>query len=175
MEAKIHEIEYFPTIPSQIFSKYETIQHLTVVSTYQQRHLYDYEDYDSYYDKTFHIELVSSVAIDNRTGHIYIIDVGKGILVFTEYGEYISTIRHLDAPSGILIHKEFLYITDQKLHAIVKFSLHQERILSRAGKYGSGRKELYFPSQLAISPTQCIYVADSHNHRLQILSCDLVF
>ena len=48
-------------------------------------------------------------------------------------------------------------------------------MVKKVGKIGSGREEFRYPRQLAISPNQHLYVADSHNNRLQIMTTDLEF
>ena len=48
-------------------------------------------------------------------------------------------------------------------------------MIKKVGKIGSGREEFRYPTQLAISPNQRLYVTDTYNDRLQILTTKLEF
>ena len=48
-------------------------------------------------------------------------------------------------------------------------------MINKVGKIGSGGREFRYPTQLAISPNQRLYVTDTYNDRLQILTTKLEF
>ena len=85
------------------------------------------------------------------------------------------THRHLYTPYGILIQQDNIYVTNLFRQAIILFKLPDLTMMKRVGKEGSGNEEFDTPRQLAISPNQLLYVADTGNNRLQILSTSLVF
>ena len=118
------------------------------------------------------------VSVELESGHIYVSDWGNSrIQIFSQTGDYLNQFSHqyLKSPQGILIHLENIYVTDTHQHAIFLFKLPDLTIVKRVGKEGSGKKEFNEPRQLAISPNQHLYVADTYNNRLQVLSANLAF
>ena len=98
------------------------------------------------------------------------------IQIFSQTGDYLNQFRHqnLYSPCGILIHQDNIYVTDL-YHAIFLFKLPDLTMIKRVGKKGFGNEEFNYPRQLAISPNQLHYMADTNNNRLQILSANLTF
>ena len=120
----------------------------------------------------------SGVSIDTESGHIYVVDISnKRIQIFSETGDHLNQFghQHLIRPWGILIHQDSIYVTDTNQHAIFLFKLPELTMVKRVGERGSGNEEFNYPRQLAISPNQHLYVADTNNNRIQILSKDLAF
>ena len=118
------------------------------------------------------------VSIEAESGHIYVAEWGNGrIQIFSETGEYLNKFRHehLKYPWGILIHLDSIYVTDSHYNAIFLFRLSDLSMIKQVGKKGSGSEEFISPRQLAISPSQELYVPDQCNNRLQILSTNLDF
>ena len=118
------------------------------------------------------------VSIELELGHIYVADRGNSrIQIFSQKGDYLNQFshQHLKSPCGILIHLDNIYVTDTDQPAIFLFKLPDLTMVKRVGKRGSGKKEFNEPRQLAISPNQHLYVADTYNNRLQILSANLAF
>ena len=118
------------------------------------------------------------VSIELESGHIYVADMlNHRIQIFSQTGDCLNQFshQHLKSPCGILIHLDNIYVTDTKQHAIFLFKLPDLTMIKRVGKRGSGNKGFNYPRQLAISPNQHLYVADTDNHRLQILSANLSF
>ena len=97
------------------------------------------------------------------------------ILIFSRNGDFIRYFgrKHLLSPWGILIHQDSIYVTDIDHHAIFRFRLPDLKMIKRFGGFGSGREQFYHPSQLAISPSHDLYVTDTYNHRLHIITTDL--
>ena len=118
------------------------------------------------------------VSIELESGHIYVADMrNHRIQIFSQTGDCLNQFshQHLKSPYGILIHLDNIYVTDTIQHAIFLFKLPDLTMIKRVGKRGSGNEEFNYPRQLAISPNQHLYVADTDNHRLQILSANLSF
>ena len=116
------------------------------------------------------------VSIELESGHIYVADCfNNKIQIFSQTGDYLNQLRHqhLIKPHGILIHQDSIYVTETFYHAIFLFKLSDLTMIKRVGKRGTGNEEFNYPSQLAISPNQLLYVADQYNDRLQILSANL--
>ena len=118
------------------------------------------------------------VSISEDTGHIYVSDFGNNrIQIFSEKGRFLNLFGDsvLSLPYGILVHGDSVYVTDYNHCALFNFSLSDFSLIERVGKKGSGKEEFRSPRQLAISPHQLLYVADTDNNRIQILSCNLTF
>ena len=124
------------------------------------------------------LHLPQSVSIELESGHIYVADTSNSrIQIFSQTGDCLNQFshQHLKSPCGILIHLDNIYVTDTYRHAIFQFKLPDLTMIKRVGKEGSGNEEFNSPRQLAISPNQHLHVADTDNHRLQILSANLSF
>ena len=120
----------------------------------------------------------SGVSIEAESGHIYVAEWSNGLIqIFSETGEYLNQFRHEHQkyPWGILIHLDSIYVTDSHYNAIFLFRLSDVSMIKQLGKKGSGSEEFISPRQLAISPSQELYVPDQSNNRLQILSTNLYF
>ena len=118
------------------------------------------------------------LAVDPVSEYIYIVDNNnRRIQIFSQTGDYLNelTSTHLEKPWGILIHKDNIYVTDCRHNTILQFHLPSLTLVKRVGKEGSGKKHFNYPSQLAISPDQHIYIADQRNHRIQIMTTSLSF
>ena len=117
------------------------------------------------------------VAIELESGDIYVPDLNNSrIQIFSQKGEYLNQYTHqsLTCPYGILIHQDKIYVTDL-YHTIFLLKLPDLTMIKRVRKEGSGNKEFNKQRQLAISPNQLLYVADTKNNRLQIMCTNLVF
>ena len=118
------------------------------------------------------------VSVQTKSRNIYVADMDNNrIQIFSETGDYLSQFgqQYLNKPYGILIHLDDVYVTDMGHHSIFLFKLPELRMIKRVGKRGSGIEEFNFPSQLAISPNQHLYIPDDSNHIIQILSTNLAF
>ena len=118
------------------------------------------------------------VSIETESRDIYVADMYNcRIQIFSETGNYLNQFghQHLYKPWGILVYLDSIYITDIGHHAIFLYKLPDIIRLKQVGNVGSGNEEFNYPSQLAISPNQHLYVPDQCNDRIQILSTDLDF
>jgi DNA-binding beta-propeller fold protein YncE len=128
------------------------------------------------------------LALDSA-GFLYEVDAAnRRIQKFTRAGEFITTwgdfgeeAGEFRAPSGVAVDSAGnVFVTDSQLHRIQKFSknaadpLKYDHVWSR-GSEGSGAEQFLAPSGVAVDSTGKIYVTDSNNRRVQILSTDGAF
>lgn len=128
------------------------------------------------------------LALDSA-GFLYEVDgANRRIQKFTRAGDFITTWGDFGdedgefrTPSGIAVDSAGnVFVTDAQLHRVQKFSknaadpLQYDHIWSR-GSEGSGAEQFLAPSGVAVDSTGKIYVTDSNNRRVQILSTDGAF
>ena len=120
------------------------------------------------------------VAIDENTNMIYVAE-GFGshrVSIFSETGAFINTFSHEDmiAPWGIAIHRDNLYVTDRRAHAVFRFKIEADmRLVAKLGSQGSGMGQLGCPLGLSVSPNGDVFLADIGNNRIQNLDDSLHF
>ena len=98
------------------------------------------------------------------------------ISVFSERGEFLTCFKPQDMilPYGLVIHGDYLYVTDTVLHAIFQFKMEpQFSLVTKRGNKGSQIGEFNWPLNLTVSTNGDVYVADSENNRVQILNSSL--
>ena len=120
------------------------------------------------------------VAIDENTNMIYVAEWfgSHRVSIFSETGAFIDTFSHEDmrAPWGIAIHRDNLYVTDTRAHAVFRFKIEADmRLVAKLGSEGSGMGQFDYPFGLTVSPNGDVFVADSANNRIQILDDSLHF
>jgi len=128
------------------------------------------------------------LALDSA-GFLYEVDAANDrIQKFTRAGDFITTWGDFGdedgkfrAPSGIAVDSAGnVFVTDSQLHRIQKFSqnavdpLKYDHVWSR-GSEGSGVEQFFAPSGVAVDSTGKLYVTDTNNQRVQILSTDGAF
>ena len=125
------------------------------------------------------------IAVDPENERIYIAEGFEccstrkqfaRVSIFSEAGEFINCFTHQRMRSlwGIAIHRNRVYVTDIRVHAL--FHLEGEtdlRLVTCLGSRGSGVGQFDDPRQLSVSTTGDIYVADCENGRIQILDSSL--
>ena len=116
-----------------------------------------------------------------------------GHVIVTEWGGDCVTILHMEGkkakslggegrsgnvefsyPCGVAITPDnFILVSDD--HRIQKISMDGDCVAS-VGGWGSGQLQFSYSDGIAISPiTGQVYIADSGNHRIQVLNPDLTF
>ena len=119
------------------------------------------------------------VAIDENSNLIYVTEgVSRRVSIFSETGEFINTFTHQDMrePCGIAIHRDNLYVTDIEVDAVFQFKIEADmRLVAKLGSLGSGVGQFNYPVGLTVSTNGDVFVADSNNHRIQILDDSLHF
>ena len=124
------------------------------------------------------------VTVDNTTGMIYVVDCGNDcVKVFDNTGKYLSKIGDntgdgkMDGPRSIAIYENRILISQCFFNTSCILNYHiNGKFISRIGRYGTADLEFRYPLGLTINQTNGdIYVCDSDNKRIQIISKDFKF
>ena len=117
-----------------------------------------------------------SLAIHYQTGNIYIADKNNNrVQVFDNEGEFIFVFsERMKKPIGICISLNKVFVTQLGTHCINVYEL-EGKLLRSVGSLGGGEGQFNNPYGLDISEINTIYVCDSSNDRVQILTEDLKF
>ena len=121
------------------------------------------------------------VAINDTTNHIYVAEGGPGfgrVSIFSERGDFLNSITHVGMkfPWGIAFHRNNVYVTDTQAHGVFHFKIGADiypvaALLGQGSTYGM----FNYPRQLTVSDNGDLYIADSENHRIQIVDDSLNF
>ena len=118
----------------------------------------------------------AALAIDNRTGVIYAVDVKQHQVIGLEKNTG-RTVIHVGAneltnASGVAFDeaKERLYVSDSKNHFVKAFDRNGKQVFT-IGKRGIGDGEFNFPTNLAFRHGK-LYVVDTLNYRVQIFDSE---
>jgi len=123
-------------------------------------------------------QLINSTGIvTDDDGNVYVL-VSWTVHKFTQDGDYLSTWGIFEDASGIAIQNDFIYIVENIYHddysenCIHKFNLDGDMVLTEpwCGDEGSGDGEFNRPLDIAVNDEGNIFIADTHNHRIQKLS-----
>ena len=119
----------------------------------------------------------NGIAFDERSQLIYvanenIFSTNGCISVFSVEGEYIDTFcgEQIKRPVGIVISGDRVYVSDSHLHSIFHFELPGFLLVTKVGKEGTGKGEFSSPRQLTVAANGSVFVADSGNNRVVILT-----
>ena len=119
----------------------------------------------------------------NQKGEVVVSDVsGHCVSIFSPAGEklrlfgsYGSGCGHFNEPHGVAVDDGNILVVDIHNYRIQKFTS-DGMFITAVGKKGSKPLEFSNPLGIAIHPlNKKVYVADSDNHRIQILNPDLTF
>ena len=128
----------------------------------------------------------TGVSVENKTGHIYIADQGNHcVKVFTDNGKVLFKFGDsggkgkMAYPRGLVVSGDRVFIShgnpNKRLFSILIYKL-DGNFISKFGKYGTGKLEFIFPLGLTHDESNGdIYITDSGNHRVQIVSKELKF
>ena len=164
MATQFHEYEVTAFTPDTLIPEYETFQHLVAVGRFGEA--------------PGEFSCPTGISVHEYSGHIYVCDCDNHrIQILSEEGGYLAQFGnlHLLHPIGILVHQNNVYVTDCGIDAIFQFSIQDFSMIKQVGRNGSGTEEFHYPCQMALSPSEFIYVADRYNNRLLILNCSLEF
>ena len=124
----------------------------------------------------------NGIAFDERTQLIYVANENlfstKGcISVFSVEGEYIDTFceGQVKCPEGIAISGDSVYVSDLHLHSIFHFELPGFHLMTKVGKQGTGKGEFSSPRQLTVAANGSVFVADSGNNRVAVMTDKLKY
>ena len=118
-----------------------------------------------------------AIAVSDTTGNIYIADRDNNrIQVLSCNGDFLFMFSgDMKQPRGICIHSENVFVTQMSGSCVNKYKL-DGTLLKSVGIKGIGTGQFDRPHCLDISPyTHRLYVCDTNNRRVQILSEDLTF
>ena len=122
-----------------------------------------------------------SLTVDNNTGKIYIPqEFQHFVRVFDSNGKHLFKFGDhegegkMEFPKNIAIFGDVILIS-QGGNFILKYTL-DGKFISSIGRSGEGELEFYWPSGVAINESNGdIYICDTHNIRIQVLTDDINF
>ena len=121
-----------------------------------------------------------AVTVDYTTGNIFVADTGNNcVKVFDDSGKIIYKFGDEEGegkmyePQGLSIHGNNIVIS-QSNDFILNYQL-DGKFISRIGKFGKGKIEFNLPRGLTFNQNRDLYICDSNNNRVQILSKEFVF
>ena len=120
------------------------------------------------------------VTINEQNTILYVAEgVGVSrISIFSSNGDFVTCFSHQNmiCPWGIAINTDNIYVTD--MDGDMLFNFEQDGPLCRVnvvGSNGRGDYEFKGPTQLAVSSSRDVYIADVWNNRVKVLSSNLTF
>ena len=139
--------------------------------------VYDITEHKYYAFPEKETEFVSpiDVAIDDRRGRIYVSDSAKNVVkVFTKKGGYLEEIKSgsMGRPTGIAVNKitDELLVVDTINSGILRFALKDHRLKGVIGMEGEETGRFHSPAHISVSQDGNIFVTDSLNFRVQVLT-----
>ncbi|KAI6648948.1 E3 ubiquitin-protein ligase TRIM71-like [Oopsacas minuta] len=117
------------------------------------------------------------IAVHYQTGNIYIADCSNDrVQVFSCNGDYLFMFSEkMNRPVGICITQNKVFVTQWHGHYINKYEL-EGKLIKSVGSYGNGEAQFHGPHGLDVSDRNSnVYVCDSYNNRVQILTEELKF
>ena len=122
----------------------------------------------------------TSVCVDPRTQDIIVADYGNDrVLIYDKHYQLKKTLGGATSvnaelftdPYGVVVDKAgVLYVSDQK-HRVQAFNRLYEPLFSiGTGRIGTNDSTLKYPAGLAVDALNRLYIADFHNHRVQVFT-----
>ena len=118
-----------------------------------------------------------SLAIHYETGNIYITDSGNHrVQVFSCNGDYLFMFSEkMNGPLGVCISQNKVFVTQFFGNCINMYEL-EGKLIKSVGNEGNGEAQFNYPSGLDVSDrSNNIYVCDSNNHKIRILTEELKY
>ncbi len=115
-----------------------------------------------------------NISIDND-GYKYITDTQRGqVLIYDNNDEYQRAygVEGQFQPSDVLVHEDKLYVADVKHHQIHVLDKKTGKSLAIFGVPGSAEGKLFYPTNLALSPDNKLYISETGNFRVQTFSLE---
>ena len=121
-----------------------------------------------------------AVVVDNTTGNIFVADtLNNCVKVFDDFGKIMYKFGDVKGegkmcePQGISIYGNNILVS-QASSFILNYQL-DGKFISRIGIPGNGRLEFNNPCGLTFDHNGDLYICDSYNNRVQILSKEFLF
>ena len=121
------------------------------------------------------------VAFEEETQSVFICDMNNSsIKVVSLVGDNEWEMNsfgknELNKPWGILLAKNYIYVTDWYQSSVNKFQRENFQFVKKIGKKGDKKGEFFFPRQLDKGPNDNLYIAEDHNNRISVLDTELNF
>ena len=117
------------------------------------------------------------LTIHYKTGNIYIADENNHcVQVFGCNGDYLFMFSEkMNTPAGICISQDKVFVAQLIGHCINMYEL-EGKLIKSVGSEGNGEAQFNEPHGLNVSDRKnTIYVCDCSNHRVQILTQELMY
>jgi len=108
--------------------------------------------------------------IDGSPFHIKIHKEVEGKYI-NQWGSHGTSGSGLNGPIGIVIDKNYVYVSDHCNDQIQIFD-HEGSYVRKVGGKGAGKGEFAYPWGVAVDEQGCIYVSDHRNKRIQVFAKD---
>ena len=118
-----------------------------------------------------------ALAIHYDTGNIYIADMNNHrVQVFSSNGDYAFMFSEkMNQPIGICVSQNRVFVTQCSGHCINMYEL-EGKLIKSVGSKGNGKAQFNYPRGIDVCDrNNNIYVCDSSNQRIQILTKELKY
>lgn len=119
------------------------------------------------------VNLPIGLALNPLESVLYVCDIlSNRIQVFSVDGYFMTSFRsdYLHKPCGVTMYKNKLYVTDIKVHSLLRFGNYG---VKTTGKCGVRIGELQFPRSVTCDRNGDVYVTDTGNLRIVMYSGQL--
>ena len=117
-----------------------------------------------------------TIFLDPRTNNIFVVDSdNKRVVVLTIDWKVVSKFgeEKLDSPWGLVVHSNFVFVTDVNCHALFKFSQSDLSFISQTNS--TDNKKLKEPRGISCNGNGDLFVADSGSHAISVFNTNLEF
>ncbi len=111
----------------------------------------------------------------DKDGSKYVTDTALNqVLSFDKGDNFIRAygVKDQFKPAGVVVSGDKLYVSDLKNNKIHVLDKATGKTVSEIGKAGKNIGELYYPTNMAIGPDNCLYVTEIGNFRVQKFTLD---
>ncbi|MFQ5514445.1 MAG: 6-bladed beta-propeller [Myxococcota bacterium] len=115
-----------------------------------------------------------NIAVDPE-GYRWVADTGhRRLMIYDPQGRYVRALGDPErwVPTDVVFFEDRAYVVDVENGRVVVLDRETGEELDRIGRKGSGRGELFFPTNIALDAEGNLYVADTGNARVLKFSRD---